>query len=187
MTCWRRASGPGFNGPLQLVAEIRTTPARRPFTRVVDAVRDTDGVVAATKPVIVGAADRVASPRSTRSDSPQDEATSDLVNHLRSDVVPPAERGHGSTRLVGGSTAIFIDFSKVLSDKLPLFIGVVVLLSFLLLMAVFRSLVIPAMAALMNLLSVAAAFGLVVAVFQWGWGAELIGVDRTVRSRRSCR
>ena len=81
--------------------------------------------------------------------------------------------------LVGGQTAIFEDFSKVLANKLPLFIGVVVLLSFLLLMAVFRSLVIPAMASLMNLLSAAAAFGFITAIFQWGWGASLIGVDRT--------
>ncbi|MDX6733550.1 MAG: putative drug exporter of the superfamily, partial [Baekduia sp.] len=110
--------------------------------------------------------------------SPQDKATNDLVQQLRKSVVPAAAQGQ-LTVLVGGSTAIGIDFSKVLADKLPLFIGIVVLLSFLLLMAVFRSLVIPVMAAIMNLLSVAAAFGVVVAVFQWGWGAELIGVSRT--------
>jgi RND superfamily putative drug exporter len=110
--------------------------------------------------------------------SPQDKSTNDLVQHLRKNVVPQASDGQVKV-LVGGSTAIGIDFSKVLSKKLPLFIGIVVLLSFLLLMAVFRSLVIPLMAAVMNLLSVAAAFGVVVAVFQWGWGADLIGVDRT--------
>jgi putative drug exporter of the RND superfamily len=168
--------GPGFNGPLQLVAEIKDDNAKAAFTRVVDAVRKTDGVVAATKPVIVG--DNIAMSQVYPRHSPQDEATSDLVKHLRDDVVPPAELGQVNA-LVGGSTAIGIDFSKVLGDKLPLFIGIVVLLSFLLLMAVFRSLVIPAMAAVMNLLSVVAAFGVVVAVFQHGWGAELIGVDRT--------
>jgi RND superfamily putative drug exporter len=168
--------GPGFNGPLQLVAEIKDDAGKAAFTRVVDAVRNTDGVVAASKPVIVG--DNIALAQVYPQHSPQDEATSDLVKHLRSDVVPPAEQGQVNA-LVGGSTAIGIDFSKVLGDKLPLFIGIVVLLSFLLLMAVFRSLVIPAMAAVMNLLSVAAAFGVVVAVFQLGWGAELIGVDRT--------
>ena len=168
--------GPGFNGPLQLVAEIKDDAGKAAFTRVVDAVRNTDGVVAATKPVIVG--DNIALAQVYPQHSPQDEATSDLVKHLRDDVVPPAEQGQVNA-LVGGSTAIGIDFSKVLGDKLPLFIGVVVLLSFLLLMAVFRSLVIPAMAAVMNLLSVVAAFGVVVAVFQHGWGAELIGVDRT--------
>jgi RND superfamily putative drug exporter len=168
--------GPGFNGPLQLVAEIKDDAGKAAFTRVVDAVRNTDGVVAATKPVIVG--DNIALAQVYPQHSPQDEATSDLVKHLRDNVVPPAERGQVDA-LVGGSTAIGIDFSKVLGDKLPLFIGIVVLLSFLLLMAVFRSLVIPAMAAVMNLLSVVAAFGVVVAVFQHGWGAELIGVDRT--------
>ncbi len=168
--------GPGFNGPLQLVAEVKDDTAKAAFTRVVDAVGKTDGVVATTKPVIVGK--NIALAQVYPKHSPQDAATSDLVKHLRNSVVPPAERGQVNA-LVGGSTAIGIDFSKVLADKLPLFIGIVVLLSFLLLMAVFRSLVIPAMAAVMNLLSVAAAFGVVVAVFQHGWGAELIGVDRT--------
>ena len=81
--------------------------------------------------------------------------------------------------LVGGQTAIFDDFAHVLSRKLPLFIGIVVLLSFLLLMAVFRSLVIPLTAAVMNLLSAGAAFGVVTAVFQNGWGASLLGIDKT--------
>jgi RND superfamily putative drug exporter len=110
--------------------------------------------------------------------SPQDKSTSDLVGRLRTDVVPAAAQGKVKV-MVGGQTALFIDFSKVLSSKLPLFIGVVVLLSFLLLMAVFRSVVIPAMAAIMNLLSIGASFGIVVAVFQWGWGADLIGISRT--------
>jgi RND superfamily putative drug exporter len=170
-----RGFGPGFNGPLQLVAEVKGG-GEAAFKRVVDAVAETDGVVAATKPVIVGK--NIALAQVYPQHSPQDEATSDLVKHLRDTVVPAAEQGQVNV-LVGGSTAIGIDFSKVLADKLPLFIGIVVLLSFLLLMAVFRSLVIPAMAAVMNLLSVAAAFGVVVAVFQHGWGAELIGVDRT--------
>ncbi len=168
--------GPGFNGPLQLVAEVDGASGKAAFTRVVDAVRKTHGVVAATAPVVVGK--NIALAQVYPQHSPQDAATSDLVKHLRTSVVPPAEQGQVDV-LVGGSTAIGIDFSKVLGDKLPLFIGIVVLLSFLLLMAVFRSLVIPAMAAVMNLLSVVAAFGVVVAVFQHGWGAELIGVDRT--------
>ena len=169
--------GPGFNGPLQLVAENKSGDAgKAAFQRVVDAVGKTDGVVAASKPVTVG--DNILLAQVYPSASPQSEATNDLVKKLRDDVVPPAENGQINA-LVGGNTAIGIDFSKVLADKLPLFIGVVVLLSFLLLMAVFRSLVIPAMAALMNLLSVVAAFGVVVAVFQKGWGAGLIGVDST--------
>jgi RND superfamily putative drug exporter len=168
--------GPGFNGPLQLVAQTPTAEQKAAFKRVVDKVAKTPEVVAATPPATVGKDISLA--QVYPKDSPQDKATNDLVQKLRKDVVPAAEQGQVHV-LVGGSTAIGIDFSKVLSGKLPLFIGIVVLLSFLLLMAVFRSLVIPLMAAIMNLLSVAAAFGVVVAMFQWGWGAELIGVDRT--------
>ena len=89
--------------------------------------------------------------------------------------------------LVGGQTAIFDDFSHVLSRKLPLFIGIVVLLSFLLLMVVFRSIAIPLTAAVMNLLSAGAAFGVVTAVFQNGWGRRCSASTRPARSRRSCR
>ncbi|MCW2992920.1 MAG: family transporter, partial [Conexibacter sp.] len=159
--------GPGFNGPLQLVAQAPSATQQAAFKRVVAAVAKTDGVVATTKPVIVGK--DIALAQVFPKGSPQDKSTDDLVHKLRDDVVPAAERNQIDT-LVGGSTAIGIDFSKVLSQKLPLFIGIVVLLSFLLLMAVFRSIVIPLMAAIMNLLSVAAAFGVVVAVFQHGWG-----------------
>ena len=98
---------------------------------------------------------------------------------MRNSVVPAAERGTGLNVLTGGQTAIFDDFSHVLSRKLPLFIGIVVLLSFLLLMAVFRSIAIPLTAAVMNLLSTGAAFGVVTAIFQHGWGASLLGVDKT--------
>ena len=94
-------------------------------------------------------------------------------------MVPAASRGTGLQVLVAGNTAIFDDFSHVLSRKLPLFIGIVVLLSSLLLMAVFRSIVIPITAAVMNLLSAGAAFGVVTAVFQNGWGASLLGIDKT--------
>jgi putative drug exporter of the RND superfamily len=94
-------------------------------------------------------------------------------------VVPKASAGSGVHVLIGGQTAIFADFSSVLSGKLPLFIGVVVLLSFLLLTAVFRSLVIPATAAIMNMLSAGAAFGVVTAVFQFGWFDSLFGIGQT--------
>jgi putative drug exporter of the RND superfamily len=110
--------------------------------------------------------------------SPQDKSTTDLVDRLRDRTIPDATAGSQLHVLVGGQTAIFEDFSRVLAKKLPLFIAVVVLLSALLLMAVFRSLVIPAMASIMNLLSAGAAFGFITAIFQWGWGASLIGVDR---------
>ena len=94
-------------------------------------------------------------------------------------MVPPIEQQTGAQVHVGGITAIFEDFGNAIAEKLPLFIGVVVLLSALLLMAVFRSLLVPLKAVVMNLLSIGAAFGLIVAVFQWGWGASLIGIDGT--------
>ena len=118
--------------------------------------------------------------------SPQASATNDLINHLRQSTIPEATADTGVTVYVGGTTAIFADFAKVLSSKLPLFIGLVVLLSFLLLAIVFRSLVIPLTAAVMNLLSIAAAFGIMVAVFQWGWASSVIPVGNPGRSTPSC-
>jgi RND superfamily putative drug exporter len=175
-----RGFGPGFNGPLQIVAPI-TGPAGLPeVAKIVDVVGREPGVAAVTPPVVLGQAGgpQVAVAAVYPTTSPQDEATSKLVKRLRDHTIPAASAGSGQTVLVGGTTAIFDDFSTVIAGKLPLFIGVVVLLSFLLLMAVFRSLVIPATAAVMNLLSAGAAFGVVTAVFQWGWGAHLIGVGK---------
>ncbi len=111
--------------------------------------------------------------------SPQSEATTELLKALRKDVIPPVARSTGAGVYVGGITAIFEDFGEVLTEKLPLFIGVVVLLSALLLMAVFRSILVPLKAMLMNLLSIGAAFGIVVAVFQWGWLGGMIGLEGT--------
>jgi len=102
--------------------------------------------------------------------SPQASQTINLVNNLRNDLIPQAAHGTGLVVHVGGVTATNIDFSHVLTSKLPLFITVVVLLAFLLLMAVFRSLLIPLVASVMNLLSVGAALGALNAVFNWGWG-----------------
>ncbi len=107
--------------------------------------------------------------------SPQSEKTYQLVRNLRSDVLPPLYRGTSNSVYMFGDTAINVDFAKVLGRKMPLFIAVVVGLSFLLLLIAFRSLVIPLTAALMNLLAVAGAFGLVVAIFQFGWGSDSLG------------
>ena len=106
--------------------------------------------------------------------SPQDEETSQLVHRLRDDVIPAV----GVPALVGGVNAASVDFAEYLGDRLPFLIGAVLLLSFLLLMVVFRSLLVPLKAVIMNLLSIGAAYGVVVAVFQRGWGAGLIGVER---------
>ena len=110
--------------------------------------------------------------------APQDAATSTLLHHLRYDVIPQATEGTGAKVYVGGFAALTDDFANLLSERLPLFIGVVIGLSFLLLMVVFRSILVPLKAAIMNLLSIGAAYGVIVAVFQWGWGKDLIGLGK---------
>jgi putative drug exporter of the RND superfamily len=110
--------------------------------------------------------------------APQDKATSDLIVHLRDTVIPAATEGTTMKVYVGGLTAIFDDFADVLTSKLPLFIGVIILLGFLLLMLAFRSLLVPATAAVMNLLAAGASFGVLVAVFQFGWGADLLSLGK---------
>jgi RND superfamily putative drug exporter len=166
--------GPGYNGPLELVAQIKHPTQPREiaaFDKTVKAVAATPGVVGSTAVAMIGGHGHptVAIASVYPKGSPQAASTSALLSRVRSTVIPAATKGTGLTVLVGGTTAIFEDFSHILSAKLPLFIGVVVVLSFLLLMAVFRSLVIPLTAAVMNLLSAGAAFGVVTAIFQKGW------------------
>jgi RND superfamily putative drug exporter len=110
--------------------------------------------------------------------SPQDAATTNLINHLRQHTLPSATAGSGLHVYVAGTTAIFVDFAHVLSGKLFVFIGVVVLLSMILLSIVFRSIVIPVVSAAMNLLSIGAAFGVLVATFGWGWLGSVVGSNR---------
>ena len=174
--------GPGYNGPLQLVAQVDGAAQAAAFDRVAAAVAKTKDVVRVSKPITLPGRDgetSIVTADVYPVGSPQAASTSDLLTTLRQQVVPKASAGSGVQVLIGGQTAIFADFAGVLSGKLPLFIGVVVLLSFLLLMAVFRSLVIPATAAIMNMLSAAAAFGVITAVFQFGWGASLLGINST--------
>jgi RND superfamily putative drug exporter len=109
--------------------------------------------------------------------APQDEATTDLVNRLRDDVLPAASAGTGADVLVTGFVAVTVDFSSFLAERLVLFFGAVLTLSFILLMIVFRSLLVPLKAVIMNLLSIGAAYGVVVAIFQWGWGKDLFGIE----------
>ena len=172
--------GPGFNGPLQLVAVNDGTADTAALDHLAAEMRSQPGVAAVSPPVSLPPHDGkqvsliIAYPTS----APQDAATTDLINRVRATTIPEAVAGTGTTVYVGGTTAIFADFAKVLTSKLPLFIGLVVILSFLLLAAVFRSLLIPLTAAVMNLLSIGAAFGVMVAVFQWGWLGPAIGVSR---------
>ena len=164
--------GPGFNGPLQLVAELHSPADGPALTALAGTLRSEPGIAAAQPlPVQPGAPIGIiiVYPKT----SPQDAATSDLIKHLRADTVPAAERGTTMRIYVGGQTAIFDDFADVLTGKLPLFIGVIVGLGFLLLLVAFRSLLVPLTAAVMNLLAAGASFGVVVAVFQWGWGEPL--------------
>ena len=174
--------GPGYNGPLQLVAQVRGPAQQATFSAVTATIAKTPGVDRVTSPVVIagraGTTD-VETANVYPVSSPQAASTSTLLGTLRTRVVPAATRGSAVVVLIGGQTAIFADFSTVLSSKLPLFIGVVVLLSFLLLTAVFRSLLIPAMAAVMNLLTAGASFGAITAVFQWGWLGSLFGIDKT--------
>ena len=112
----------------------------------------------------------------TATTAPSDPVTSDLVTRLRTSVIPDATRGEGVTAYVGGITAAYDDLATLISDRLPLVIGVVLALSFVVLLAAFRSVLVPLKAILCNLLAVGAAFGVLTVFFQWGWGLELIGL-----------
>jgi RND superfamily putative drug exporter len=167
--------GQGFNGPLQVVVTSPRANDQAGLQRIAGVLRHTSGVASVSPPQLSpqgGTAVFNVYPNS----APQDAATTDLVNRLRDSTLPPLEARTGTTVLVGGPTATQIDFSHVLSSKLPLFIGIVVALSALLLLVVFRSLVIPLQAAFMNLLSIMASLGVVVAIFQHGWLGGLFGV-----------
>lgn len=170
--------GPGFNGPLVIAAAL---PQKGDDSAMVELRRklDAEAGIAGTTPVVLNPAKNTAVFQAYPTTSPQSADTTDLLDHIRGEVIPPIEETTGAQVHVGGINAIFEDFGNAIAGKLPLFIGVVVLLSALLLMMVFRSLLVPLKAMAMNLLSIGAAFGLVVAVFQWGWGASLIGVDTT--------
>jgi putative drug exporter of the RND superfamily len=168
--------GSGFNGPLQLAVKLPAPGDTAGLARFTTTLRHTPGIASVATPRLNPARDTAALAVYPTS-SPQSAQTTSLVKRLRSDVLPPLAQATGTTVYVGGATATQVDFAHVLSGKLPLFIGMVVLLSALLLLVVFRSLVIPVQAALMNLLSIAAALGVVQAIFERGWLAGLIGVQ----------
>jgi RND superfamily putative drug exporter len=170
--------GPGFNGPFVLAAELPEKGNDEALQDLRTQLRSEEGVEEVTD-VTLNPNKTVGVFQVYPTTSPQSADTTDLLDHIRNDVIPPVEESTGAQVHVGGINAIFEDFGNAIAGKLPLFIGVVVLLSALLLMIVFRSLLVPLKAVLMNLLSIGAAFGLIVAVFQWGWGASLIGVDAT--------
>ena len=167
--------GPGFNGPLLLAADIDNPGDLDALNGVSEQLAGVPGVEAVTPP-FPNEAGNAAIITVFPKTSPQDERTSDLVTRLREQDIPDALGDSGVQVFVGGQTAGSIDFAAVNGERLPILIGVVILLSFLLLVAVFRSVIVPAKAALMNLLSIGAAYGVIVAIFQWGWGKDLLGV-----------
>jgi putative drug exporter of the RND superfamily len=171
--------GPGFNGPLLVVATVPDAAARQDLEDLRGEVAATPGVAAVSEPAFNPAGD-VAVFNAMPATARQDAETADVVHHLRDVVVPAATEGSDLDVLVGGNTAGFIDLDRQMSARLPLLIGSIVALAFVLLMVAFRSILVPLKAALMNLLSVGAAYGVIVAVFQWGWGKDLVGLSETV-------
>ncbi|MFJ4873481.1 MMPL family transporter [Streptomyces sp. NPDC088757] len=167
--------GPGVNGPLTLVAGLDGADDRVALDQLPAALSATKGV-AAVSPVAYNSSGDTAVLTVVPDSSPQSKATSELVDRLRQDVLPRAEAGTSLDVNVGGVTASYDDFAEIIVGKLPLFVGVVIALGCLLLLLAFRSIGIPLKAAAMNVMAVAGAFGVVVTVFQWGWGSELLGL-----------
>ena len=170
--------GEGFNGPMVLVAEL-------PDGTTFDDIEAVQGAIAADPDVAFVSPAVPNDPENPTAvvwnvvptSGPQAEATTDLVNRLRDEILPPVEEAAGIEVNVSGAVAVNIDFSDYLTSRLPYFFGAVLLLSFLLLMVVFRSLLVPFKAVIMNLLSIGAAYGIIVALFQWGWLSDITGVQ----------
>lgn len=167
--------GPGVNGPLTLVTKVDGADDKLALDNLDGTLRATDGVASVT-PVTFDSGGHTAYLTVVPESSPQSQRTSDLVDRLRDEVLPRAESGTSLDVQVGGMTAGYDDFADVIVSKLPVFVGVVIGLGCLLLLLAFRSIGIPLKAAAMNVAAVASAFGVVVAIFQWGWGSELLGL-----------
>ena len=172
--------GPGVYGPLLIASEF-TSPAeaQRVLPQLEKAVGGAGDVAAVGEPVLDKAGTAAVFTAISKSE-PWSDDTVDLVENLRGTVIPQALKGTEASSFVGGQTAGYIDLATQIGDKLPLMIAIVVALSFLVLLIAFRSLLVPVKAAAMNLISVAAAYGIVTAVFQLGWGASLIGLDHAI-------
>ena len=169
--------GPGVNGPLVIAIDTSqdASQVQDLSTQVL-----ADPGIAAVLPADINTEAGVATIVAFPNTAPQDDATLDTVKRIRSEIIPPLFDSSPARAHVGGATAGFADIGDRVNDRLPLFIAAVIVLSFLLLMFVFRSILVPLKAALLNLLSIGAAYGVLVMVFQWGWGAGLIGLESTV-------
>ncbi|MEV6399771.1 MMPL family transporter [Streptomyces sp. NPDC051907] len=173
------AFGPGANGPLQVTATLPTAaegPSDDRVTTVAEGLAQTPGV-AAVSPARLSADGRTALWQVTPTTGPGDPDTVALVDRLRETALPEATAGTGAATHVGGPTAAQADLNTRLADRMPLIIVSVVLVAGLLLLLAFRAPVVALKAAVMNLISVAASYGVLTAVFQWGWGASLLGLD----------
>jgi RND superfamily putative drug exporter len=169
--------GPGTNSPLLIaVATAGDESVVEPLRAAIAA----DPGIAAVAPATIDSGAGVATLAAFPTTSPQDAATLATIKRLRSDVFPPVLAGSSAKAHVGGATATWGDMGDRVKERLPLFILAVTLLSFVLLMVVFRSVLVPLKAAALNLLSIGAAYGVMVMVFQWGWGMGLIGLEATV-------
>jgi putative drug exporter of the RND superfamily len=169
--------GPGFNGPLVIAAELPGPASAAALDTLAARIRVTADVASVSPPALDQAGDTgviVVYPKT----APQAGPTTDLVNRLRGDVIPAALSGSGVTAYVGGETAGGVDAAGYLGGRLPWVVGTVILLGFLLLIVAFRSILVPLKAALMNVLSIGAAYGVIVAVYQWGWLSAVFGVSR---------
>ncbi|MCC5954320.1 MAG: MMPL family transporter [Acidimicrobiia bacterium] len=168
--------GPGYNGPLFVAVDLSGDPAidEPVLAQLDDALAATPGVASVT-PAVVNDAGEVAVVQAFPTTAPQAAETAELVHALRDDVLP-AVAAPDTDLLVGGAVAAVVDFADVQAERMPVFIGLVLAVSFVVLVAVFRSVVVAATAVVLNLLSIGAAYGALVAVFQWGWGAEMLGL-----------
>ncbi|MQY33793.1 Membrane protein YdfJ [Streptomyces sp. RB17] len=173
--------GNGANGPILVVIDVRRakTPVTRISGDVTDALRDTHGVASFT-PVKASADGKVLVTTVTPTTGPQDAATDALLDTLSGQTLSQALDGTGARAWLTGSVAGRADFRDTVGERLPIVIGIVLVLAFLLLMTVFRSVVIPLKAVVLNLFTTAASYGVLVAVFQWGWGDSLLGVSEPV-------
>jgi putative drug exporter of the RND superfamily len=169
------AFGKGFDAQLLLVAQTPDSQARTAWTTLTRQLPEVKGVASVGTPTAVSG-NSLSTIRVVPATASQDQATSDLVRTLRSGIVPRAEAGTGLRVYVGGTTATNIDMANALTSKLPLFLAIIAALGFLLLTLAFRSLLVPAIGAIGNLLTIAVALGSTVALFQWGWGQPLFGI-----------
>jgi putative drug exporter of the RND superfamily len=169
------AFGKGFDAQLLLVAQTPDRHARAAWATLTSELPEVKGIASAGTPAAVSG-NSLSTIQVVPTAASQDQATSDLVRTLRSGIVPGAEAGTDLRVYVGGTTATNIDFANALTSKLPMFLAIIAVLGFLLLTLAFRSLLVPAIGAIGNLLTIAVALGSTVALFQWGWGQPLFGI-----------